>query len=208
VVSEFEQQLLAEIAPEARVEIVSNIHSHTPQRPDYAQREGILFVGGFRHPPNVDAMLWYSNNILPHVQELLPGVVTTVIGSNMPDSIKALASDHMRVLGFVEDIEPELHTARVSIAPLRYGAGVKGKVNEAMNHGIPVVATPCAVEGMHTTDGEDVLVAETPRTFAEAIARVYSNGELWQRISDGGIKNVESHFSPDAARPAIQRILS
>lgn len=208
VVSEFEKQLLSELVPEARVEIVSNIHSHTPDRPGYVQREGILFVGGFRHTPNVDAIEWYVNEVLPHLQTLLPGVVTTVIGSNMPDSIKALASDTVRMLGFVEDIEPELQTARVSIAPLRYGAGVKGKVNEAMNYAIPVVATHCAVEGMHTTSGEDVLVAETPEAFAEAITKLYTDPELWQRISSGGIKNLESHFSPDAVRPTIKRILA
>ncbi|MDO3383583.1 glycosyltransferase [Gilvimarinus algae] len=208
VVSEFEKQLLADIVPEARVEIVSNIHSHTPERPDYEQREGILFVGGFRHPPNIDAVQWYAKEVMPHVQRLLPGVVTTIIGSHMPDSIKALANENLQILGFVEDIEPELQGARVSIAPLRYGAGVKGKVNEAMNYGIPVVATACAVEGMHTVDGEDVLVAEQPEAFAEAIARVYQNAELWRRISAGGVRNLESHFSPDAARPAIRRTMS
>lgn len=205
VVSEYEKNLLAEIRPEARVEIVSNIHSHRPARPDYAEREGILFVGGFRHPPNIDAMQWYGEEVLPHLRALLPGVVTTVIGSHMPDDIKAMAADDVRVLGFVEDIEPELQSARVSIAPLRYGAGVKGKVNEAMNYGIPVVATRCAVEGMHTVDGEDVLVAEDALGFARKIAEVYNDPELWQRISQGGIQNLESHFSPEAARPALQR---
>ncbi|WP_020208139.1 glycosyltransferase [Gilvimarinus chinensis] len=209
VVSEFEKTLLADIAPQARVEIVSNIHSHTPERPGYTEREGIIFVGGFRHPPNVDAVEWYVGEVLPHVKQMLPGVKTTIIGSQMPDSIKSLGSNEsLRVLGFVEDIEPELMSARVSIAPLRYGAGVKGKVNEAMNYAIPVVATACAVEGMHAEDGVDCLISDDPKTFAKNIARVYNDAELWSKISLGGINNLESHFSPDAAKPAVRRILS
>lgn len=209
VVSEFEKQLLADIAPDARVEIVSNIHSIKPPRPDYTEREGILFVGGFRHPPNIDAMQWYTTDVLPHLETLLPGVKTTIIGSHMPESIKALeAHPSLRVLGFVEDIEPELTRARVSIAPLRYGAGVKGKVNEAMNYAIPVVATACAVEGMHAEDGKDCLIAESGEDFARAIAKVYKDATLWRLISAGGVANLEAHFSPEAARPAIQRILS
>ncbi|WP_339897203.1 glycosyltransferase [uncultured Gilvimarinus sp.] len=208
VVSEFEKTLLAEIAPEATVDIVSNIHSHCPERPGYEQREGILFVGGFRHPPNIDAVRWYAKEVLPFVAELLPGVTTSVIGSHMPDDIKALGSEHLIMHGFVEDIEPHLQGARISIAPLRYGAGVKGKVNEAMNYGIPVVATHCAVEGMHTVPGDDVMVAEDPREFAEAIAKVYQDASLWQRLSQGGIDNLDAHFSPQAAVPAVRRILN
>lgn len=208
VVSDFEKNLLAELVPEARVEIVSNIHSHIPDRPGYALREGILFVGGFRHPPNVDAINWYAKEVLPHLRHLLPNVVTKVIGSNMPDSLKALASEDLELLGFIENIEPYLQKARVSIAPLRYGAGVKGKVNEAMNYAIPVVATACAVEGMHLRAEEEVLVAEDARAFAEAIARVYLDEALWNKLSAAGVANVERHFSPDAALPAIRRFLA
>src|SRR5690606_26151497 len=181
--------------------------SHTPERPGYAAREGILFVGGFRHPPNIDAINWYAREVLPHLRHLLPEVVTKVIGSNMPESLRTLASEQLELLGFIENIEPYLHQARVSIAPLRYGAGVKGKVNEAMNYGIPVVATACAVEGMHLISNEEVLVAESPRAFAEAIARVYLNEDLWRKLSRAGIDNVSNHFSPAAALPALQRVL-
>ncbi|HEY7883858.1 MAG TPA: glycosyltransferase, partial [Cellvibrionaceae bacterium] len=206
VVSEFEKQLLANLIPEAKVDIVSNIHSHTPQRPGYGSREGIIFVGGFRHTPNIDAIKWYAKEVIPHLQALLPDVVTTVIGSNMPDEVKALASPMLVMRGFVEDIEPELQRARVSVAPLRYGAGVKGKVNEAMNYGIPVVATACAVEGMYLT-ADEVMVADEPSVFAEAIAQVYQNHELWQQLSIAGVNNINAYFSPEAALPAIRRIL-
>src|SRR5690606_8181084 len=166
------------------------------------------FVGGFRHPPNIDAINWYAAEVLPHLQNLLPGIKTRVIGSNMPESVRSLASSQIEMLGFIENIEPHLQLARVSIAPLRYGAGVKGKVNEAMNYGIPVVATACAVEGMHLQAGMEVMVAENAHEFAEAIAEVYRNQELWQTLSRAGVENVQRYFSPAASMPAVQRILA
>ncbi len=206
VVSRFEQELLARLLPQARVEIVSNIHQPTAAGGDYASRNGLLFVGGFRHPPNVDAVKWYATEILPHIRKLLPGVVTTIVGSNMPDDIARLAQDGLKILGYVEDTAPLLRAARVSIAPLRFGAGVKGKVNEAMNHGVPVVATACAVEGMKLCDGTDVLVADDPRAFAEAVARVYNDADLWRTLARAGIDNVQANFSPESAAPAIKAI--
>jgi O-antigen biosynthesis protein len=93
-----------------------------------------------------------------------------------------------------------LERARVSIAPLRYGAGVKGKINEAMNFGIPVVATSLAVEGMHLTHDLDCLVADDPDAFAAHIVELYGNAERWARIARAGTESVERHFSFNAVR--------
>ena len=97
--------------------------------------------------------------------------------------------------------------ARIALAPLRYGAGVKGKVNLSMAHGQPVVATSCAVEGMHLRDGEDVLVADDAQGFADAIVRLYEDEALWPRLRDNGLVNVERHFSLDAGRDVVRRVL-
>ena len=207
VVSEFERNLLARIAPTARVDIVSNISMPAQHVAPPHDRNGILFIGGFRHAPNVDAIKWYVSEVLPIVRQLLPDVVTTVVGSNMQDEVAALRQDGLRILGFVEDTEPLLRAAKVSIAPLRYGAGIKGKINEAMNFGIPVVATECAVEGMQLVDGRDVLVSNDARGFAEAIVRLYNDAALWDTLSAAGRANVQTYFSPDAARPAIRALL-
>ena len=208
VVSDFEKKLLARLVPTARVDVVSNITMPAADITPADERSGILFIGGFRHAPNVDAIKWYAEEVLPLVKQLLPGIVTTVVGSNMPDEIAALRQDGLRILGFVEDTVPLLRAARVSIAPLRYGAGIKGKINEAMNHGIPVVATQCAVEGMQLVDGRDVLVADAASDFAQAIARLHNDTELWRSLSAAGRANVLAHFSPDAALPAIRALLS
>lgn len=208
VVSAFEKNLLAEIAPRAHVEIVSNIQPLVPDPPPYAQRNGIVFIGGFRHPPNVDAVTWYAGEVLPILRTLLPGVTTSIIGSNMTDGIRALAQPGLDVVGFVEETAPWLNGARVSIAPLRYGAGVKGKVNEAMNHGVPVVATACAVEGMHLVADRDVLVANDAAAFAHAVVRAYNDEALWNQLSTAGRDNLRQHFSPQAAAPTVERIFT
>jgi len=207
VVSQTEQAMLKLLAPTARVVLVSNVHALSPSVAPWGQRRGIVFIGGFRHPPNVDAMLWYAREVLVHVRERLPGVKTYVIGSDVPTSINALAADDFVVLGHVPDIEPYFSGCRVSIAPLRYGAGVKGKVNLAMSHGLPVVATTVAIEGMHLTDGDDVLVADDPRTFADAVRRAYDDEAVWQRLSDGGRRNIDRYFSRDVARAALCELL-
>ncbi|HET8585052.1 MAG TPA: glycosyltransferase, partial [Casimicrobiaceae bacterium] len=208
VVSDAEQDVLRELAPSSRVMRVSTIHEPADEIAPWEGRQGLLFVGGFQHPPNVDAMRWYAQDVLPHVRRLLPGVKTYVIGSRMTASIEALASDDLVVLGYVPDIAPYLASCRVSISPLRYGAGVKGKINTAMSYGLPVVATTPSVEGMHLRDGDDVLVADTPQAFAAAVARLHEDRALWERLSRGGLANIERHFSRAVARKAIAELLS
>ncbi|MDN5925324.1 MAG: glycosyltransferase, partial [Xanthomonadales bacterium] len=174
----------------------------------YAERADLLFIGGFQHPPNSDAMLWFVGDILPRILLQLPQVRLHLVGSKMPDNIKALASDAVIVHGFVENIEPLLDGCRISVAPMRYGAGVKGKVNMAMSYGLPVVATPMAVEGIDAVDGEDVLVADNADAFAAAVLRLYNDDALWLKLSQGGADNVRQQFSFATARAALQRLLA
>ncbi|MCL2297367.1 MAG: glycosyltransferase, partial [Proteobacteria bacterium] len=207
VVSPVEQALLTPLVPDAKIAVLSNIHENEPVGRGFDERAGLLFIGSFRHPPNVDAMLWYGRDVLPHVRRLLPGVVTTIIGGDLPASVKALAADDVNVTGYIEDIKPYFAETRVSIAPLRYGAGVKGKVNQAMTYGVPVVVTPMAAEGMHLTDGRDALIADDACAFAEAIARVYRDETLWRQLSSAGRANVEAHFSRDVAAQELEKTL-
>lgn len=208
VVSPIEKQLLAQLMPQAPVDILSNIHDIPGSAADFEARADLLFVGGFQHPPNVDAVLWFVREVFDRVRLVLPEVRLHLVGSNTPPEILALASEAIVVHGFVKDIDPLLASARLSIAPLRYGAGVKGKVNMAMAHGLPVIATPCAVEGMYCQPELDVLVGESPEQYAEALLRCYQQPELWRRISAGGLANVRTHFSFEAAQRAVKRIFA
>jgi GT2 family glycosyltransferase/glycosyltransferase involved in cell wall biosynthesis len=204
VVSPIEVELLRAVAPEARVQLLSTIHEPVAGGKLPAERAGIVFIGGFQHPPNTDAVLWYAREILPLVRSRLPGVVTYIVGAKVPSTIRALAAADFVVTGFVEDIAPYFTGCRLSIAPLRYGAGVKGKINTSMSYGLPVVATTAAVEGMHLSPGENVLLADDAEEFATAIERLYRDDELWHRLSAGGIDNVRKHFSREVAGRALQ----
>ena len=207
VVSEVERALLAIDATGADVRVLSNLHRETPPGPAWSQRDGLLFVGGFRHPPNVDAVLWFAREVLPRIRAVRPTLEFHCVGGDVPNEIARLAElPGIRIHGHVPDLQPLLDGARVSIAPLRYGAGVKGKVNQAMAHGLPVVATTAAVEGMHLRDGEDVLVADDAAAFADSVLRLHEDEALWVRLSANGRDNVARHFSLDAARAVVREL--
>lgn len=207
VVSANEQQVLASDAPDATVEVVSNLHEVAGPGLPFAQRKDLLFVGGFRHAPNTDAVLWFVDQIWPLLRLRLPEAIFHCIGSNPPPQILALASrPGVQIHGYVEHLEPAMRGMRLSLAPLRFGAGVKGKINLSMAHGQPVVATSMAVEGMHLRDGEEVLIADGPQAFADAVLRLYQDEALWNHLARNGLQNVDRHFSMRAAQATVRRV--
>ncbi len=208
VVSPFEQALLADLVPDARVMVLSTIHELLSSGKPFAEREGLVFIGGFQHPPNTDAVLWYAREILPRVREALPGAKTYIVGSKVPANVRALAAEDFIVTGYVPDVTSYFTGCRASIAPLRYGAGVKGKINLAMSYGLPVVATTPSIEGMHLKAGDDVLIGDDPASFAAEIVRVYQDEALWQKLAAGGRDNIRKHFSRDVARSTITRLIA
>lgn len=207
VVSDVEHALLRTDAPNARVELLSNLHRIAGAGHAFSQRRDLVFVGGFRHPPNVDAVRWFVLEALPSIRTRLPDVTFHCIGSHTPPEVEALAA-HAGVLvhGHVADIDPYMDGCRLAIAPLRYGAGVKGKINLSMAHGQPVVATACAVEGMHLRDGEDVLVADDPQAFADAVVCLYEDEALWRALAHNGLESVAHNFSIEAARETVRNV--
>lgn len=209
VVSSAEKEVLASDAPGSCVKILSNVHPVVGCQSDFADRRDIMFVGGFQHPPNTDAVLWFIGEIFPLVRESIPDLNLYVIGSRVPESVRRLGErDGVIVTGFVPDISGYLNGCRLSVAPLRYGAGVKGKINTSMSYGLPVVATTPACEGMFLENERDVLIADDARAFADAVIRLHQDSELWSRLSSGGLRNVEEHFSFEAARIALEQALS
>lgn len=209
VVSDAELRLLQAELPAANVCILSNIHEvNGPGRPR-DERTDILFVGSYRHPPNVDAANWLVGDILPRIRDRLPGVRLHLVGGDAPEDVVALGNQPGVVFhGYVPDLGPLLEGSRIGLAPLRYGAGVKGKVNQALAHGLPVVATSCAVEGMFLADGDDVLVADDSEAFATAVVRLYEDPALWARLAEGGLENTRKHFSSEAARKTLRTLLA
>ncbi len=208
VVSPVEKTVLEKAAPGARVRVISNIHEVTGSKRPFSERKDIFFVGGYQHPPNVDAARWFVDSIWPLVRQELPELEFHLIGSKAPEQVRALAGNGVRFHGFVKSLDPWLDGCRLAVAPVRYGAGIKGKVNISMSRGQPVVATPMAVEGMFAQSGRDVLVAETEEDFASAIVRLYRDEELWNRVSAAGLENVRQYFSVETARLGLQDLLN
>lgn len=208
VVSPVEKSILEAAAPDARIEVVSNIYPPAERRNAFAARQDVIFVGGFKHPPNIDAVKWLCETIWPHVEARLGEVKLHIIGSHMPEKLHDYASNRIIMHGYSNELDHWLDHSRIAVAPLLYGAGVKGKINSAMQRGLPVVATSTGIEGMYLENGHDVLVADEPEAFAGHIVTLYQNETLWEQLSTAGMANIDEHFSLSVAREKLTQLLT
>ena len=208
VVSRAEKQLLQEKWPGKSIQLVSNIVDIRGSKTPFAVRRDWLFIGNFQHRPNIDAMLFFMQKIYPLVSEHLHDAKFYIIGDNAPPEVVALATEKVIVAGLQRDVLPFFESIKLSVAPLRFGAGVKGKINQSMAFGVPVVATSLAVEGMELTNYEDVLVADEPEDFAQALIQLYESEELWNRLSENGVRKTAALYSVEAARQRLRDLFS
>jgi GT2 family glycosyltransferase/SAM-dependent methyltransferase/glycosyltransferase involved in cell wall biosynthesis len=206
VVSELERAHVQRDVPDAKVAMVPTVHDVEPFAPPPEDRSGILFVGGFRHPPNIGAAIRLVNEVMPAVWRELGDVRVTIVGSDPPPEVRALASPRVDVAGWVEDLQPLLDRARLLVAPLGYGAGLKGKVTQCLAAGLPVVTTPVGAEGL---DGlEDcVLIAEEPAELAEHAVRLYRDDGLWRELSRAGQALIVEQCSPEVISGRLSSLL-
>jgi glycosyltransferase involved in cell wall biosynthesis len=208
VVSSVEQRLLQENKAHKSVEIVPTIAEIPGSKRSFALRRDWLFIGGFQHTPNVDAVMFFVQKIYPLVSERLRDAKFYIIGDKAPPEIVALATERIIVAGWQRDVRPFFDSVRLSVAPLRFGAGIKGKVNQSMGFGVPVVATSLAVEGMPVVNRRDILIADKPEDFAEALVELYESEQLWNELSENGIRKTREFYSPDAAREKLEFLFS
>ncbi|MET8993640.1 glycosyltransferase [Amycolatopsis sp. NPDC004169] len=206
-VSDVERALLRELVPSARVEVLSNVHHADGALAVPDGRADVLFVGSFDHLPNRDAARWLATEIMPLVRRRRPDAVARIVGSNPPEEVFDLAREGVVVRGWVPNLDSAYGEARVVVAPLRFGAGVKGKLGESLAYGVPVVATPLATEGMHLTHGRDVLVGASAEELAEEIVTLLEDDKLWQRLSEAGKSVVDRLFGADVARHTLAGLL-
>lgn len=207
VVSTIEREQLQALLPDARVDILPTIHIVEDVVADFESRQDVLFVGSYRHPPNVDAALWLANEIFPRIRATRPDIGLHLVGDYAPAAVSALGQrDGIVVHGHVPDLDALLDRTRINLAPLRFGAGVKGKISHSLARGLPVVATSCAVEGMQLHVGEDVLVGDDAAAFAEQVLRLYDDKTQWLSLSEHGQEHIRRHFSRAIARRAIREL--
>jgi O-antigen biosynthesis protein len=182
--------------PDARVAVIPNIHKVRDTVPGFSerQRNSVLFVGGFVHAPNVDAVVFFCRDILPLVRRALSDVNVTVVGDRPPREILELSGAGISVTGWVPETASYLDSHCVGIAPLRFGAGMKGKVGEALAAGLPMVTTSIGAEGMDLEDGNTAMIADSPQAFADALVRLCTDPILHRRLSEEGRAHVRRQW--------------
>lgn len=231
VVSDYEHRLLKQLVPEAvvhQIPILWEPPSEPPgilgwrrlcrnlpgtklgamgrrivhRGPKFGARRDLVFIGS-AHRPNVDGILWFLREVWPRIQAQGFPDRFIVAGANLPSEITAPASDKIDVRGYVADLGPLFDACRLSIAPLRFGAGIKGKIISSLSYSLPVVASSIAVEGMGLQHEKDVLVADAPDEMAHQILRLYGDAELWRRLAENGYETFHTRFSEAAGAPKL-----
>lgn len=178
-----------------------HIYPKTPKAGYRANgRQGLLFVGGFGHPPNTDAVKWLVSEIMPLVWEKKPDMELHVAGQNPPPEIRELAGEKVLIHGFVpqEELEEMYQKVKLAVVPLRFGAGVKGKIIEGMLRGVPVVTTGIGVEGIEGAE-EIVKVCEGAEEIAETVVRLYEDEDGLEKMSGEEWRYIMEHFSVECA---------
>ncbi len=208
VVSEYEQQLLRSERPDKSIEVVSNIVDIPGSTTPFSLRRDFLFIGSFQHTPNIDAVLFFLREIYPLVQARLTDAIFFVIGDKVPPEVISLANEKVIFTGYQPDVRSYFDNVKLTIAPLRWGAGVKGKINQSMAFGVPVVSTSVGAEGMALTDRQNILIADKAEDFARALIELYESEELWEQISRNGIEKTKATYSVEVATKQLSHLLS
>lgn len=174
--------------------------------PTLGGRHDLLFVGGFSHPPNIDAVLWFAKEVFPKILEHYPNIVWNIVGSNPTEEIVQLESEHIKVKGFVPDDEliRMYKETRLVVVPLRYGAGVKGKVVESIYYQVPLITTPIGAEGLETNT-KVFVVAEADEKMADSIIELYDNDAMLEELIRNCKKFISNNFTKEKALEILQK---
>jgi GT2 family glycosyltransferase len=208
VVTEDEKQVLSSLGVK-NVWVIPNIHEEISlsEKVAFDQRSGLVFIGSYNHPPNIDAVKWLCLEIMPLVWASRPDITVNLLGSNLKDEVKELASDKVIVTGYVPEVEPYFQKSRIFVAPLRFGAGMKGKIGQSLSLGLPTITTKIGAEGMGLIDHQDVLIADTAEEFAQAVIELYDDRELWQKLADNSLETIK-RYQPATVQTNLQALLS
>ncbi|MGH1365023.1 MAG: glycosyltransferase [Calditrichia bacterium] len=208
VVTETDRQAVEEQLEGIPIDIVPNIHRQIDVAKNYADSANLLFVGNFHHPPNKDAVEFFCAEAFPKILREQPDIKLFIVGNGSQNAVGHLESSNVLVLGYVEDLGVLLKKARISVNPLRFGAGMKGKIGEALSWGLPVVTTHVGAEGMKLEDEHHALIADSAEEFADAVLRLYNDENLWKRLSVGGREHVKANWGKGHTFRKLQEVFS
>jgi glycosyltransferase involved in cell wall biosynthesis len=198
-----DKHLMQAASPGTQIEVVPTIHELHDQVSSFEQRSDLLFVGNMAHSPNADAVHYFMREIYPRISEAKPDIKVKIIGDDPAGELRGYDSPQVSILGYVPVIEGLLKQCRVFIAPLRFGAGIKGKIGEAMSYGLPVVTTSIGAEGFGLTHGVDVMIADEPSAFADAVVQLYTSKQLWNTLANNGWELIQNNFTPEVIARTI-----
>ena len=192
VVTPDEKRVLQELGLN-NVYVIPTVHDAVVSgRRRFEETSGLMFIANYNHPPNIDAVTWLCSTVMPLVWESVSDMALTLVGSNPSQTVLALKSQRVRVTGYVRDVTPFFMRSRLFVAPLRFGAGIKGKIGQALAYALPVVTTAVGAEGLGLHHDENAVIAEAePHAFAAAVIGLYRDAERWQRISDASAATLE-----------------
>lgn len=205
-ISDKEKEIMAQYADQNKIITISNIHYpkiDISERKNFHESKGIIFIGSI-HEPNIDAVKFLYEKIMPIVWKTNPELEVSVIG-NVADKLDIKQYPKFKFLGFVESIEEHFMNSRIMVAPLRFGAGVKGKIGQAFEYFFPVVTTDIGAEGMQLTDQKNVLIANDENSFAKAILQLNNNEELWNTLSCHSVDSLKP-FSIEAVSSTLKKL--
>jgi glycosyltransferase involved in cell wall biosynthesis len=173
----------------------------------HGERQGLMFIGGFAHQPNVDGILWFVNEVFPLIQASLGEVTLRIVGANPPTVLRG--QPNLELLGAVSDakLRTLYSEARIVVAPLRYGAGIKGKVVEALFHQVPLVTTSIGAEGL-PSPASVMDVCDLPSEFSDKVCSLYVDDALWTARTSNIKTYLAAHFSQDSARQTLEEVMS
>jgi len=208
VVTDAEGKRILDRSPNLKITVLPTVHAPSAASAGPKNRKGLLFIGHYNHAPNRDAVRHFVHDIMPLLRAKLGGVEFTMLGSAMSEEQVALGSSDVRAVGYVADPTAYFDVARVFVAPLRFGAGMKGKIGQSLGLGLPVVTTKIGAEGMGLEAGKHVLIADGAESFADAVLRLCIDDHLWLSLSRAGREHVRRHFSPAAIAPRVRELLA
>ncbi len=177
--------------------------------PGFDARSDVAFLGGFGHHPNIEAVEWFAEKVMPLLRESLPDVKVRIYGSKVPKSLMTLAErvENLLIEGWVPTVDEVYHTCRVFIAPLQSGAGIKGKAIGALAYGVPSVLSPIAAEGIPFSDGIDACIADKPEEWVAAITKLYKKPTVWASMSQQALKFAQNQYGFDKGVAQMQEAL-
>ncbi len=205
-ISDKEKEIMGQYADKNKIITVSNIHYpkiDISERKSFSESKGIIFIGSI-HEPNIDAVRFLYEKIMPLVWKTNPELEVSIIG-NVAEKLDIRQYPKFKFLGFVESIEELFMNSKIMVAPLRFGAGVKGKIGQAFEYFFPVITTDIGAEGMKLTDRKNVLIANDENSFAEAILQLNSDEELWNTLSQNSVDSLRA-FSPEEVKEKLKTL--